>query len=56
MKELKNIFTFAVILFIVLKIIDFASLTAIDVIILVLFCIYTILEIITFIRNKRGDR
>ena len=51
---MKDVFSLALILFIVLKLIDFSALSAIDVIILVLFVIYAAVELYSFISEKRS--
>jgi len=58
MKQASEIFSFAVILFIVLKLIDFHSLSVLDMLIIILLAVYTVLEaiqLITKIRRRKHD-
>ena len=53
MKQTSEVFSFAVILFLVLKIVDFESPSFLDIAIAVLFAAYAIIEIVQLILRRK---
>lgn len=56
MKRTSEVFSFAVILFIVLKIVDFRAPSGMDIAIIALFAIYAVIELMQIILGIRRER
>ena len=55
MKHLQNLLTLALILLVVLKLIDFSNLAAVDIIILVLIAVDVVLSIVQMVKGRKHD-
>jgi len=54
-KHLQNLLTLALILLVVLKLIDFSNLAAVDIIILVLIAVDVVLSIVQMVKGRKHD-